>query len=74
MHIVPIAKGKESKVQGIPDELKDLFQSEEDLQRILMRNQEKKRLKEKAKQQEKLTIISDPFHKTLEDEHYKPGQ
>jgi hypothetical protein len=55
----------------VPDELKDLFGSEEDLQRILMLNKNKKRLKVFAKEKERemrttsavkdSTATEDPF-------------
>lgn len=64
----------------MPNELKDLFGSEAELQKILLLNKQKKKLKALAKEEEKarrnaqnaLVRSADPFEKTLEDEGYNP--
>ena len=68
----------------VPDELKDLFSSPEELQRILQSNKQKnaeklKRQKNKSKDQPQPQTRNhnqiqsqDPFEKTLHDDKYNP--
>jgi|JI6StandDraft_1071083.scaffolds.fasta_scaffold11945_7 vacuolar-type H+-ATPase subunit I/STV1 len=82
LNVIEAPKPKvQPKVTGVPDGLKDLFSSEADLQRILMMNKQKKKLKALAKEEERArrsaqatiaSVSSDPFEKTLEDEGYNP--
>jgi len=70
LNVIEAPKPKpQPKVTGMPDELKDLFGSEAELQKILLLNKQKKKLKALAKEEEKarrnahnaVAVSTDPF-------------